>query len=274
MEITIPWLTVVIPTFGKVGVGLVNECLRSMAETHPGLHIQKIVVDDGSGEAVVNELAQVCVSHDAMLVARVENGGFAKTCNDGVAHSNGLMTFLVNNDIVFANNPCLQIMADTAQAIGAGVIGTRLLYPNGTVQHGGVVFVPVEGQEILGYWDHFGRGLPAWKPEVVTLRPSLVTGALFGISRGAINALGFLDERFGMAAEDIDYCLECITAGMPVYYQGQCWAYHAEGVTRGNTPESKAERAPEAWEKEKRGLKSLFSKWQGVDMRQFAQVVT
>jgi len=270
MEITIPWLTTVIPTYGKVGIGLTNECLRSMAEAHPGLHIQKIVVDDGSGQAVVDELAQVCASHGAALIASRENGGFAKTCNAGLAMSDGLITFLVNNDIVFANNPCLQIMADTGRFLGAGVVGTRLLYPNGTVQHGGVVFVPVQDQEIPGYWDHFGRGQPAWKPELVTIRPSLVTGALFGIGRGAINALGFLDERFEMAAEDIDFCLESITVGLPVFFQGQCWAYHAEGVTRGASLQEKMERNPEAWEKEKKGLIAFHAKWIGVDLMQFA----
>lgn len=265
LTMDIPWITAVIPTYGKVGIGLTNECLRSLREVHSHLKVQVIVVDDGSPEVDFSELLQVCQSHNTEIVRRKENGGFAKACNDGLRRASGMACFLVNNDITFEHSPALQVMADTLRVTNCGVVGTRLLYPDKTIQHAGVVFVPAQEQPIPGYWDHYLRFQHENDFRAVTFRNSLVTGALMGISRNAIQMLGLLDERYGMAAEDIDYQLDVLQAGLPILYNGYTYAIHQEGRTRGRTIEEKTAMAPEKWKVEQEGLVSLFAKWKGVD---------
>lgn len=269
-----PWFSVVIPTWGKGGVALTAECLRSLRQTHSQVSPEVIVVDDGSDEATVAELNQVCESHQARLIHQSQNGGFAKACNAGLRQATGLSCVLVNNDIVFQGCPTLQILCDSLNILGAGVVGTRLLYPDDTVQHGGVVFVPAQGQPIPGYWDHALRGYPRDHPMAVSIRPMLVSGALYAISRAAMLIVGLLDERFGMAVEDIDYGLDCMVAGLPIFYNGYAWAYHLEGRTRGRTLEEKMQMAPEKWETEQEGLKIFFKKWVTTDWTDFAVRLT
>lgn len=269
-----PRIAAIIPTYGEVGIRLTSTCLASLFQVHdlPEDDLQVIVVDDGSGERVVRELQSVCDGYSAELVVREENGGFAKTCNAGLRRSNGIVSILLNNDVYFDGCPLLQIMADACHSMGAGVVGSRLLYPDGRIQHAGVVFVPVENQPIPGYFDHTLRFEKAWHPDAVTLRRGLITGALMGIHRSVINAIGLLDERYGMAVEDIDYQLDSISAGLPVVYQGYGWAYHAEGRTRGSTPEEKEEMNPEAWLKEKASLLRFYEKWRGLNFSMFSAI--
>lgn len=270
MIIQIPLITVIIPTLGKAGVGLTARCLKSMFEAHEFVKPQVIVVDDGSGEEVVTELADMLMAYEgAELVACHQNGGFAKACNQGIRRANGRSIFLVNNDVYFDKCPTLQIMADSMIALNAGVVGTRLLYPDNTIQHAGVVFVPTQGQPFPGFFDHLLRGQPAQHLDAVTIRPILVTGALFGISSYAPQVIGLLDERYGMTCEDTDYGMEVISAGMGCYYNGYAWAYHEEGKTRGRTPEDKTAINPAAWEAEKKALELFFRKWIGVDWSTF-----
>src|SRR3990167_3524831 len=264
--IDLPWISVIIPTYGKVGVGLTDECIRSMRQTHSHLKIQIIVVDDGSPEADFNELLAVCQSYDGVEVVRNKvRSGFGKSCNTGLRLSNGICCFLVNNDITFEGSPALQILADTMNATNCGVVGTRLLYPDRRIQHAGVVFVPVKDQPIAGYWDHLLRFEQEYHHQAVCLRNTLVTGALMGINRNAIQMIGLLDERFGFAVEDIDYQLEVITAGLPVFFCGYPLAVHQEGKNRGRTIQEKMALAPEAWKAEQEGLVKFFEKWKGID---------
>ena len=269
--IVIPWLSVVIPTYGRVGVGLTERCLSSLRVSHDHLQPEIFVVDDGSEVDVQRDLYQLCEQKAVQFVPRPRQGGFAKAVNSGMRLSNGVCVVLLNNDVWFDPAvPTLQIMADSLRSLTCGAVGTRLLYPDGTIQHAGVVFVPAPGQPIPGYFDHVLRGESGFHPAAVTIRKSLVTGACFAISRNLIHVLGFLDERYGMAAEDIDYCLDAIRGGFPVIYNGYCHAYHDEGKTRGRTLEEKVRLAPEAWEKEQAGLVNFFDKWSRVNWEDFS----
>lgn len=269
-KISVPAISVVIPTYGKVGVGLVRDCLQSMGQNHMGLNIESVVVDDGSPEEVVTELRSVCDGFNARLIHLDENGGFAKACNAGLREASGMACFLVNNDILFRGCPTLQIMANTIFSMNAGVCGTRLLYPDETIQHAGVTFVPApKDHAIPGWFDHVLRHAPANSWDAVIMTNCLVTGALMGINRVALNVIGLLDERYGMAAEDIDYQLDCVTAGLSIVYMGYAYAYHLEGKTRGRTIEEKLARAPEKWEAEQRGLVEFHKKWYGLNWSNF-----
>ncbi len=268
--IELPWLSVVIPTYGAKGVALTRNCLRSLRDTHGHLdHLEIFVVNDGPDG--FDELVPLAAEYNAQPVQTDERRGFAHACNQGLLRANGQMIYLVNNDIEFIE-PCLQIMANVADQLNAGVVSCRLLYPDMTIQHAGVRFVPSPNDElgIPGYWDHFLRGENALHPGAVTLANAICSGALLGITSWAKQSIGLLDEDFGFTCEDIDYNLAVIEAGRLPLYCGYTAAIHHEGASRGRTLEEKMAIAPDIAAKEQAALQHLFAKYAGVDWRTFA----
>lgn len=265
----IPWVSVVIPTYGAKGVDLTDTCLRTLHATHGHMLPEITIVSDGDDETVMAALGEVAQKYECNLI-RIDRAGFAAACNAGIRASDGeIGVFLVNNDIEFIE-PSLQILGDAMRATRSGIVGCLLLYPDRTVQHAGVTFVPIEGKDIPGYFDHVGRGLPENHPNVVSMRSSLVTGALMGINRDFIARSGILDDRFGFSAEDIDLCLRSFECGMSSTYIGYTKAIHHEGASRGRTLEEKMALEPEIAKKEADSLAFLFSKWVGVEFLEYS----
>lgn len=219
-------------------------------------------MDDGSGEDVWAELSRICEAEGAIFLHNEENRGFAPTCNVGMREANGDVVILMNNDIRMLG-PSLDLLADATVVMSAGVMGIRLLYPDYTIQHAGQIYV--QGQD-GGYFDHYCRHRPRYYPEATAIRRRLVTGAFYAIHRRTIDAIGFLDESFRMAVEDVDYSLSALEVGLPVVYNGAIEAIHMEGATRGNTPATKSAKH---MLEENLGLQYLFEKWEGVDWTSF-----
>lgn len=265
MGVNIPWASLIIPTYGAAGVDLVRRCVTSFRATHPHTDPEIFVVSDGDTPDVQQALDVACTELHARLLA-VERGGFAKACNAGLRAASGQVCYLVNNDVEFIE-PALLKMYNAADVLQCGVIGCLLLYPDRTIQHAGVVYVPRENAP--GYFDHRLRGAHAEHPAALSIFPSLVTGALLGLTRWFIETVGYLDERFGFAVEDIDACLSCLEAGRESMYFGMAQAIHHEGKTRGRTPEEKQARFPELVDRENAALAALQAKWVGLDWRAF-----
>ena len=261
------YLSVVIPTFGKNGVVLTQKCVETLRQQHGHLgneSIEVIVVEDSQDEDVLFALYEKVGKPFACRIFNQPNGGFAKACNNGLRKANGMVCFLINNDIEFIE-PSLQLLADAMSATGSWLIGCRLLYPNGTIQHGGIVWVPAKDAPVPGYFDHVARNAPALHPAAYAMRVSLITGAFYGIARAAIEVVGYLDERYGMAVEDVDYALSVIEAGGKPLFCGYTAAIHKEGATRGRTLEEKQALAPDKWEIEQQALQLFYQKWWGVN---------
>jgi GT2 family glycosyltransferase len=265
----VPWISCVVPTYGAKGVELTRNCVSTLLKTHAHVPPEIIVVSDGDNDEIMDALKVIALEFNIGL-ARIERKGFAAACNAGIRLANGqLAVFLVNNDVEF-EVPCLQVMTDAMLSMHAGIVGCRLLYPNRTIQHAGVAFVPVTGQPIPGYFDHILRNEFENHIDAVVMHHGLVTGALLGIGRDFIDRSGYLDERFPFTAEDIDLCLRAIECGLPPLYVGYTYAIHREGASRGRTLEEKMLLEPEVAQKESESLQFLFRKWINFDFNQFS----
>src|SRR3990170_757189 len=107
------YLSVVIPTFGTKGVPLTETCLASLRKQHEHLGVESIeviIVEDSQDESVLADLYTISQKYNARLFSQ-PNGGFSKACNLGLKKCNGIICFLVNNDIEFIE-PSLQLLAD------------------------------------------------------------------------------------------------------------------------------------------------------------------
>ena len=142
------------------------------------------------------------------------------------------MLLLLNNDIEVLHRDWLREMVSHAVRPGVGAVGARLLYPDGTLQHGGILLGPE------GAATHVGRGAardaPGYLGQLTCTRDlSAVTAACLAMSRDVWGAVGGMDERLAVTWNDIDLCLRVRAAGLRVIWTPHAVLLHREGVTRG-----------------------------------------
>ena len=206
----------------------VATLVASIHKTVPQGLARIIVADDSSGAEHVAALRAI---EGIEVVAGQANEGFAANVNRGLrAADQALDVVLLNSDMEARPGwlACLQFAA--SQEDDVGIVGARLLYPDGRIQFAGTA-------RNLGapeWFDHRYRFKPAdWGPAAIPGAVLAVTGACMYVRRATIERIGLLDERYPMAYEDVDWCLRAWQAGMRVmYFPGAC-LYHYESQTRG-----------------------------------------
>lgn len=216
---------VVIPTFN--GAHLLSTCLESLF-AHPPQNCdwRVVVVDDASSDRTVERFA----AYDERLtvVARERNGGFAKACNDGarVAGAVDHLVFL-NNDTVPLPGWLDTLLAEADAHPEASAFGSRLLFPDGTLQHGGVVI----GRDRWPH--HIYAGFPGDHPAVTRSKAVVAaTAACLLVRRASFEQLGGFDTAYLNGYEDVDFCLRLGERGEGVRYCADSVIYHLESVTR------------------------------------------
>jgi GT2 family glycosyltransferase len=222
---TLPRCAVVIPTFN--GAHLLSTCLEAIFAYSPtGCELQVVIVDDASGDRTPERFE----GYDERLtmVTRAENGGFAVACNDGAAAApDADYIVFLNNDTVPLAGWLDALVEEAAAHPEAGVIGSKLLYPDGTLQHAGVVI----GQDLWPH--HLYAGLPGDHPALERSRAvTAVTAACMLIRREEFDAVGGFDTAYRNGYEDVDLCLALRERGQKVLYCPRSVLYHLESVTR------------------------------------------
>jgi len=222
-------ISFIIPTINQTT--MLEKCIDSIQKVcmdgYRDLYDYEIlVVDDGSSEEIQAYLKQLSKNLNVKLLLNKENQGFTKAVNMGLRKASGEMLILVNNDILFVQKNWLGHMLNALKRYEkVGIVGCRLLYPNGKIQHGGIVY---DGHMHHRYLNQAGDFKPATKVE----KTVAVTGAVMLITREAFEDIGTLDEKYIIAYSDIDYCLRAYEKGWTVVYNGRSYAIHHEGATR------------------------------------------
>ena len=228
-------VAVIIPTYAQTT--LVADCVASI---HASLdqasrsRVRIIVVDDGSAPSVQSALKQL----PAEIVLRGTNEGFARTVNAGIA------LLGPDEDAVFLNNDTLahhgwleHLQAAAYLDQGIGILGPKLLYPDGTIQSAGTYRA---GGAHQSWFDHYYRLMPSDHPPANVTREVLaVTGACMYVKRSVLDAIGPLDPGFAMAFEDVDYCLRGRQKGFEIVYCPDAILTHLEAHTRGERKEAR-----------------------------------
>ena len=249
----------VIPTYlrREADLELVARCLVTLRETAPTAEV--LVVDDGSPvPELVEAVEAACGELGVWFDHRPTNEGFSRTVNVGlrIAHENACDAVLVNADIEFTQPGWLDVMRARTDSQGrpAAVVGARLLYPNGLLQHAGVMF------SLLGRdWYHRFHLGPSDLPEALVACRCPVTAALQLIRLETLASIGIYDESFGLAHEDMDYCLRVFEAGLECIYEPAVVAFHHESLFRGK-------RSKKIEDMHKRSIVRLLEKHGATDM--------
>jgi GT2 family glycosyltransferase len=119
-------------------------------------------------------------------------------------------------------------MITVARQPRVGIVGAKLLYPDGTIQHAGMF------QRGDGVWDHFGRGRPASDCQEVRRVPA-VSAACLLIGRALFEQLNGFDEERPITHNDVDLCRRARARGHLIAVTPKAQLLHYESLSRGYT---------------------------------------
>ena len=219
-----PRVSIVIPVYGKVAYTL--ACLRSIAQHAGPIPFEVIVVDDGSPDATPQRLAAI---GGIRPMRNERNLGFIGSCNAGAAQARGEFVLFLNNDTVVTAGWLEALVRCLEQAPAAGLVGAKLVYPDGRLQEaGGIVFDDGSG------WN-YGRFEDPDDPRFAFRREvDYCSGAAIVLRRDLFERLGRFDARYAPAYyEDTDLAFAVRAAGLKVYVEPAATVVHFEGITSG-----------------------------------------
>lgn len=227
----LPKVSVVIPT--RDGMEVLRPCIESLLSVTDYKNYEVIILDNGSEEKETLRYLDRLSKKENFKIVR-DNGQFnySRINNIAVGHSTGEFICLLNNDIKVIDKTWLAEMVSIAIREEVGCVGAKLLYPDGTLQHAGVIL------GLGGYAAHSHRGLGGNAPGYfcraqVRQQLSAVTGACLLIKRDIYRKVGGLDETFQVAYNDVDFCLRVQALGYQNIYTPFARLIHHESKTRG-----------------------------------------
>ena len=232
-----PFVSVVIPTSARQGHVL--RCLRALlARTdHAGLEILLAVsrVDPSDATQAANLASAAALPFVRVLDLAMQDFNYAAVNNAAVRQARGELVLLLNDDVVPVERDWLQKMAAFASGrfpARADIVGARLLYGNGLVQHGGVTM------GLANLCEHSFRLLDGHEPGPYGLaklnrQVSAVTGACMLVRRSLYEMLGGMDEAFAVALNDVDFCLRAGRTGSRIVQAADVSLIHYESLSLG-----------------------------------------
>lgn len=222
-------LTVIIVNYNTKR--LTAECIKSIREEGSRLKTEIIVVDNASTDGSRNLLRRIQKDANLRLIENKENLGFARAVNQGIKEASGKFILLLNSDTKVKKFSLGRMVKFAQERHDAGVVGARLLNPDGSIQPSCFRF-PTIINAIKEFWlgqrGAFGKYAPKGKRPVEV---DVVVGAAFLITPQARKDVGLFDERYFMYFEDIDYCRRVKKAGLKVYYLPEAEVVHYHGMS-------------------------------------------
>lgn len=226
-----PFVSIVICT--RDNESLPRTAIESIRDktTYPDYEI--VVLDNGSRDAAtIDYLASISVRPDITVIRDDSPFNYSRLNNTAVRHTRGQVLCLLNDDIEVLTPEWLEEMASFAVQPHVGAVGARLWYPDGTLQHGGVII------GIGGVAGHAHPRLPRnqagyFSRGVLQQELSAVTGACLMVRRDVFDEVGGLDEKIAVAFNDVDLCLRLRAAGYRNIWTPFAELIHHESASRG-----------------------------------------
>jgi GT2 family glycosyltransferase len=236
-----PPVSLIVPTRDRVdllrtSVGSVLECTD-----YPDLEL--IIIDNQSSDPeTLAWMDEVSANDSRVRILRFDEPfNFSRMNNFAVSHASGSIVGLLNNDIEAHDGNWLREMVRHATRDEIGAVGAKLYYPDGRIQHAGVIvgYLGVAGHAYCGKpHDHSGQMGRAF----LTQNLSAVTAACLLIRKSVYLEVGGMNEELGVAFNDVDFCLRIQRAGYRNVWTPHAELVHHESASRGheNTPEKQA----------------------------------
>ena len=228
-----PLVSIIIPFKDKPE--LLDSCLNSILNRSSYDNFEIIGVSNNSEQPLTFERMQHFTELDSRVKFVEKNipFNFSAICNYGVEQAQGEYVLLLNNDIEVISPDWIEQLLQNAQRPEIGAVGGKLLYPDGRIQHAGVVagMVGAAGHPHKFFPDnhigYHGRLHMAYNV-------SAVTGAMMMIKTSKFKDVGGFDEdNLAVAYNDIDLCLKLLKKGLYNLFTPHAKATHHESISRG-----------------------------------------
>jgi GT2 family glycosyltransferase len=229
-----PLVSIIIPFRDKVE--LLKTCVKSILNKTTYKHYELLLVSNKSTEEETFHYLESLKNNTMVKILRYDHEfNFSKINNFAAAASQGEFLLFLNNDTEVITDNWLMLMLEHAQRKETGVVGCKMLFPDKTIQHAGVVL------GMTGFAGHVFAGLPDHSHNYFGstdfVRNYLaVTGACMMIKRTVFEKAGGFNEDFVLCGSDVDLCLRIHSLGYRNIYTPYAVLYHHESVSRKGCP--------------------------------------
>ncbi len=244
---------------------ILKVCIDSIIQktTYPNYEI--IIVDNGSVEPETFKYFDEIKKHEFVKIVRIDCPfNYSYLNNEGAKHASGNLLCFLNNDIEVITPGWLEELVMHAQRKEIGAVGAKLYYPNGLIQHFGIVTGIMGG--VAGHaFKYFGGNADGYFGRLrVVNNVSAVTGACLMTRKVVFESVGGFDEvNLAVAYNDVDLCLKILAKNLRIVVTPFAELTHHESLTRGHedTPEKKARLKKEQDFMKKKWGKSLTDRY-------------
>lgn len=228
-----PPISVIIPT--RDNPKLLAEAAATLLATaaHPD-RIELVIIDNGSRSPPARALLDRLTERERTVIVPFPQAfNWSRANNLGARAASGSLLLFLNDDTAMQTAGWDRILAGLLAQDDVGLVGARMVYPDGRIQHGGFVLGMDNGPQHEGRWMAGDDAGPAGRWTAIRAAAA-VTGAFMAIRRDRLAALGGFDEQtFAVDFADLDLCLKVRAGGQLVAYCGAITLTHHESVSRG-----------------------------------------
>lgn len=248
-------ISIIIPT--KNQLAILKKCIESIIRKTTYDNYEILLVDNQSNDLEAIEYLKSLTNNAKIRVFRYDKSyNFSAINNFAVSKAQGEVLLFLNNDTEVITSQWLEIMLGCLQQPNVGAVGAKLYYPNGKIQHAGVVIgtggcadhaFKCLNKEENGYMDR----------TILQQEYSAVTAACMMTWKNLFIKIGGFDEvNLPVSFNDVDYCLKLREAGYRIVFTPYVELYHYESLSRGK------DLSPESQKRAKREADFIRKKWQ------------
>jgi len=238
-----PLVSIIIPT--KDNVDVLKICITSIIQKTNYSNYEIVIVNNKSNHnKTYDYFEEIETRNNVRILEYNEDFNFSAINNFAVQNSNGEVIVFLNNDTEIITESWLTAMLEHVQRNEVGAVGCKLLYPNNTIQHAGVILGITDTPSEKGVAGHSHKHLPntnhgyIGRVDVVH-NLSVVTAACMMLRKDVFEEVGGFDKNLAVAFNDVDFCLKTREKGYLIVYTPYAELYHHESLSRGyeDTPE-------------------------------------
>lgn len=217
-------IDIIFPTLNNLE--FTKDTLNSFFKYHRGKDLRLIVIDGKSTDGTLDFLKENKEKFSIEKIIVEERRGCGLAYNLALRECNSDFVLLMPNDLLFTQECLTPLIAVLEKESKVAIVGSKLLYPSGQIQHAGMVF----GENFEPY--HIGRFDPG--SLYTTYREYPCITLTFGAFRRKI--VPFFDEKYQYNYEDVDFCLKMIVKDYKVVYVPESILHHFESATTVKVP--------------------------------------
>jgi ADP-heptose:LPS heptosyltransferase/GT2 family glycosyltransferase len=219
-------VSIIMPTCGAHD--LVKRAIASIRETAAAPPVEIVLIDHTPAKA--KTLRTWLRKRVEKLLPAEGSFNWSRFCNEGARAASGDVLLFLNDDVEATTEFWLEPMLEQALRPEVGVVGAKLLYPDGRIQHAGMFLADNHARHAFRYSD--GEDPGPFGLAAVTREVAAVTGACLMVRRDVFDRLGGFDEAHGVINNDVDFCLRARRAGLSVIYTPHASLLHHELASR------------------------------------------